>query len=141
MRSDIRSKIFAAVLFLLLPAAASAAQPITGRWMTEDRKAIVTIAECGLRLCGRVSSILAPTPDGPPVDANNPNEALRNRPILGLTVLSGFTASGEVWRGSIYSPEEGKTYRSEIVRSGPSTLAVRGCVLVFCRSQTWTRAR
>lgn len=136
-----RIPALAVILTLLATTPALAAQSVTGRWVTDDGKAIVTIAECGRTVCGRISRILAPIPDGPPVDANNPDQALRKRPILGLTVLSSFTADGETWKGRIYSPEEGKTYRSVMRRAGTDTIAVKGCVLFFCKSQTWTRAK
>lgn len=125
---------------LALPAPAFAAQPVTGRWVTDGGKAIVTIADCGGTVCGRITRILAPTPNGPPVDSNNPDKALRTRPILGLAVLTDFTADGEAWKGRIYSPEEGKTYRSFMQRSGPDRIDVKGCILFFCKNQTWTRA-
>ena len=64
---------------LLLPAlaiiglgGAEAAEPIASRWITDDGKAIVTIAPCGKLMCGHITKILAPTPNGPPVDERNP---------------------------------------------------------------------
>ena len=53
---------------LALPRAALAAEPVTGRWITDDGKAVVTIGHCGETVCGQISRILAPTPKGPPVD-------------------------------------------------------------------------
>lgn len=118
-----------------------AAAPIDGRWLTADRKAIVTIAACGRARCGRITRILAPTPKGPPVDEYNPDPRLRGRPIQGLTVLTGFAPSGAKWRGRIYSPEEGKTYRSVLERRPDGALKVAGCILILCKTQVWTPAR
>ena len=137
---------FPFVLALLTAAPAVAAQPIDGSWLTQDQKAVVTIGPCGAgaaaaQRCGRISRILAPTPNGPPRDERNPNKALRGRPILGLPVLSGFTDRGNDWRGRIYSPEEGKSYRSMLRLKPDGTLGVRGCVAIFCQSQTWRKAR
>lgn len=134
-----RSRLVAFILLAALPAAALAAEPVTGRWITDDGKAIVTIERCGATVCGKITRILAPTPKGPPVDERNPDVTLRKRPILGLQVLSGFTDDGDAWNGEIYSPEAGKTYRSVMRRAGPDTIKVKGCILVFCRSQVWKR--
>ena len=134
------SSVALIVASLTLPGEALAAEPVTGRWITDDGKALVTIGHCGNTVCGEIARILAPTPDGPPVDANNPDPNLRKRPILGLRVLSGFTDSGDDWRGQIYSPEEGKSYRSILRRSDGNTIKVKGCILFFCKTQTWKRA-
>ena len=128
------------LLLLAISGAAQAAQPIGGRWITDDGKAIVTIAQCGKVVCGHITKILAPTPKGPPVDERNPDPALRKRPILGLEVLSGFTDQGKDWRGRIYDPEAGKWYKS-IVKPEPGGLNAKGCILFFCKTQHWKPAR
>ncbi len=127
-------------LAMTASAAVAAPAPVTGRWLTEEGKAIVEIAPCGRELCGRVARVLKPRPGGPAVDANNPDKALRNRPIEGIAILSGFTASSDRWKGRIYDPESGRTYRSELMIEG-ATLKVKGCFGPFCRSQNWTRVR
>ena len=124
---------------LILGAPAAAAEPITGRWLTGNGKAVVAIQPCGSTLCGRIERILAPTPGGPPVDANKPDPKLRSRPVQGLQILAGFTDAGKNWRGRIYDPEAGKWYKSIIVRE-PSRLKVQGCILMFCQSQHWKPA-
>ncbi len=120
--------------------AMAAPAPITGRWLTLEGKAIVEIVPCGRELCGRIARVLKPRPGGPAVDANNPDKALRNRPIEGIVILSGFAADGDRWKGRIYDPESGRTYRSELKIEGGG-LKVKGCIGPFCRSQDWTRAR
>lgn len=127
-----------ALAFTALPAVAA---PIDGRWITEDGKAIVAIAVCGDARCGRVQRILAPAPEGAPVDANNPDPALRARPIQGMTVLTGLVADGARWRGRIYSPEEGRTYRAVLWRNAEGGLQMKGCIAIFCRGETWRPAR
>lgn len=132
-------------LLLLLPllafaTTAQAAEPIAGRWITDDGKAVVAIGRCGPVVCGRIVQILAPTPNGPPRDERNPNPRLRNRPVEGLEVLSGFTDHGADWRGRIYDPEAGKWYKSIVARE-PGGLKAQGCILFFCRAQHWKPAR
>lgn len=132
-----RLLVFSALLLPALPAAA--AEPIAGRWVTENGKAVVTLAPCGPKLCGRISRVLVPTPGGPATDRNNPDPKLRTRPVLGLEVLSGFTDNGKDWRGRIYDPEGGKSYKS-IVRRAGAGLKVQGCIAFFCQTQNWKPA-
>ena len=130
-------------MILALVAAAldvAAPAPVAGRWLTVDGKALGEIAPCGQQLCGRIARVLKPRPSGPAVDANNPDPALRHRPIAGLAILTGFTAAGDRWKGRIYDPESGRTYRAELIRDG-ALLKVRGCIGPFCRTQQWTPGR
>jgi uncharacterized protein (DUF2147 family) len=131
--------LLATLLVLLITPALAAPAPITGRWVTQGGQAVVEVAPCGQALCGRIVRILKPGPGGQASDANNPDKSLRARPIQGLTILSSFTANDDHWRGRIYDPQSGRTYRSEL-RSAGGTLKVKGCFGPFCRTQTWTRA-
>ena len=126
---------------LLLPAPASAAAPVTGRWLTVETDSVGAIAPCGNRVCGRIERILAAQPKGPPRDSNNPDPKLRNRPVLGMTILSGFVDDGKSWRGNIYDPRRGKTYKSYLALQKDGRLKVQGCLGPFCQSQLWSRAR
>jgi uncharacterized protein (DUF2147 family) len=128
-----------ALLALAATPALAAPGPVTGRWTTAEGKAQVVIGMCGANLCGKIDRILKPTPGRATTDINNPNAALRAKPLAGLMILTGFTASGDIWKGKIYDPESGKTYRSELSRSG-DTLNVKGCLFgPLCRTQVWTR--
>lgn len=120
--------------------AAEPLAPVAGRWLNDSRKTLVEIAPCGRQLCGHIVRISNPDPGEPAVDAKNPDPALRNRPLQGLTILTGFTADGDRWRGQIYNPKSGKTYRSELERTG-NTLTVKACIGPFCRSLNWTQAK
>lgn len=128
----------AALALLVLTAAAPA--PITGRWVTAEGKAVVEIAPCGPSVCGRIVRVLKPRLGGPAVDVKNPDPAQRRRSIEGITILNGFRPDASRWKGQIYDPESGRTYRSELTRTG-GTLTVKGCWGPFCRSQQWTVAR
>lgn len=130
----------AAVATLSLAAPARAADPIAGRWITEDRDAVVTIARCGSSVCGRITRFLVVPPQGADQrDVNNPDPAKRARKLMGLPVLFSFSADGEVWRGRIYDPKSGKDYRSVLRRTAADRLEVKGCLGPFCQTQKWTR--
>jgi len=133
--------IASSLLVAATPTIAYAAEPVSGRWLTDDGKAIVTIGTCGDTVCGKISKVLKPRPGGPAVDANNPDPKLRDRPIEGMRFLTGFTPKGDSWNGKIYSPEEGKTYKSVLTRESADKLKVKGCVLFFCKTQIWSRVK
>lgn len=117
------------------------AQSVIDNWLTEDRRAIVTIERCGSEICGRISRILVEV-EANQRDLNNPNPRLRNRPIQGMRVLSGFRRDGDRYRhGQIYDPENGREYNARFSLIGANTLRVTGCVLggILCRSQDWLR--
>ena len=126
---------------LSLPVAANAAAPITGQWLTDDGKAIVTISPCGAGVCGHVTKVLKPNPNGPTVDRRNPDPAKRNRPIEGMQILANMADSGSDWRGKIYSPEAGREYSSYLSRKADGNLQVKGCVAFFCQTKIWKPVR
>jgi uncharacterized protein (DUF2147 family) len=140
MKTIIATSLAAAAALAALASPLLAAEPITGRWITQDRSAVVTIGECGASLCGKISKFLETPPDGADQrDINNPKKALRSRKLMGLPVLTGFKEEDDLWRGEIYDPKKGKTYRSVIRRKSASELEVKGCIGPFCQTQVWKR--
>jgi len=139
---------FLTALFALLFATATQADtsPV-GIWLTESGSGHVEIAPCGARLCGKIVWLKEPlTEKGEPkTDGNNPNEAQRQRPILGLAMLEGFVpATSGGWEGgTIYNPEDGKTYKCVLALEDSNRLRVRGYVGIPLLGQTqiWTRVR
>ncbi len=136
-----RLTLLAATAALASGTPAFAAQPVQGHWITEGGKAIVEIAPCGRSVCGKITKILKHTPGRPDTDIKNPDVALRSKPIIGLSILTGFADSGSHWKGTIYDPESGNSYTSKVSRNGDGTLKVQGCIAFFCKTQTWTAAR
>lgn len=129
----------ASLLTAAVPVQASA--PIQGQWYTKGKRAIVTIAPCGQNMCGRLTRFIEPPKDGVTTDVNNPDPALKKRKLIGLPILSGFVADGKKWRGKIYDPESGKTYRSIVSTGKGGTLNVEGCIAMFCQTQVWTQTK
>lgn len=142
-----RKGVMAAVLgaglgLAALVPAAFAAEPITGRWVTAEKDAVIVIAPCGKALCGTIERFLVAPPQGNDQrDINNPDAAKRKRKLLATTpILSAFTQESDLWRGQIYDPKSGKSYRSVVRRKGPNLLEVKGCIGPFCQTQLWRRA-
>ncbi|MDP4573996.1 DUF2147 domain-containing protein [Qipengyuania sp. G39] len=131
----------ASLAAVLLASPALAADPVQGRWITEEKDAVITIAPCGAKLCGRLSKFLVAPPQGiDQRDVNNKDASKRSRKLLGMPVLTGFVENGDEWRGTIYDPKSGKTYRSILQRKGSNQLTVKGCLGPFCQTQTWRKA-
>jgi len=134
----------AAAALALSTSLAQAAEP-TGDWLTQDKLAVVRISTCGGKVCGVVQWLKRPTDKvtgQPRKDDLNPDPALRQRPLLGLPMLQGFSSDApDHWSGgTIYDPDSGKTYQSKMTVQADGDLKVEGCVLVFCKSQIWTPA-
>ena len=127
---------------LVIPSQAFAAEEINGRWVTEDRDAVVEIEKCGNTTCGRIARFLVNPPDGADQrDINNPDTSLRRRKLLGLPILTQFRVDDDEWRGKIYDPNRGRAFRSVVRRTGVNTLEVKGCFGFICQTQTWQRER
>lgn len=137
-----------ALALALVPGAAQAQQGASaaGRWLTEDGAGVIEIYPCGEELCGRIVWLAESLDsDGKPLtDKQNPNDALKTRPICGLDMLGGFKPAGaNEWNdGWIYSPENGKTYSAQMTLESATVLKLRGYVGIplFGETQTWTRA-
>ena len=113
-----------------------------GLWLTDDHKGVVRIGPCGQRTCGWIVRVLDTRPGVPTRDINNPDAGLRRRTILGLPVLSGFVPyRGTYVGGTAYDPKSGRSYRASLRLGSGGALEVTGCVLLFCRTMTWTRTR
>ncbi len=126
---------------LLLAGPAFAAEPIAGRYTTEDGSGVVQVGPCGGATCGRLVKILKARPGAAATDVNNTDPALRSRPIMGLPILSGFADKGKDWRGTIYDPRNGKSYKSIVRREPSGALKVQGCIAFFCQTQMWQPVR
>ena len=128
---------------LLLLAAAARAEPPIGLWETGESH--IEIYHCGDLLCGRIVALDEPLgADGQPkTDKENPDPALRTRPILGMDLVAGFSRkSDRQWvKGSIYDPRDGKTYKCKMTLQKDGTLKVRGYVglSLFGKTVVWTR--
>lgn len=130
--------LIAALALAFAPPPAGA--DIAGTWMTQNRKILVRIGACGDHLCGRVAKILKPLPYRKSHDLANPDPALRGRSIVGIEILSDLRRDGDGWRGQVYDPVHGKSYRTVVRRSDDDTLEVKGCVSIICKTQLWPRA-
>lgn len=162
VRPGVRSNVpwilgLAALLLAALPAAAQPADAVTGLWLTEEGdqggRARVEISRTDEgTFAGRIVWLEEPLfqpgdehAGEPKRDLENPDPALRDRPVMGLTILQDFTYDGDgTWSGgTVYDPANGKTYKGKLYLdgTGDDTLELRGYVGIplFGRTTTWRR--
>ncbi len=123
--------------------ATSEADRVLGVWLTEEGTSKVEIYKCGEEYCGKIVWLQEPERDGKPrVDEKNPEERLRNQPLMGLVILRGFKYDDGDWTGGkIYDPKSGNDYTAKMKLEDENTLKLRGYVLMplFGRTTTWKR--
>jgi uncharacterized protein (DUF2147 family) len=124
--------------------AAETPSPI-GLWKNED--ATFEIFENGGKLGARIVSLREPkTPEGKEkTDIHNPDRSKKERPIIGLVFMSGFSRKSDLrWdNGTIYDPKTGSTYSCFMELDGPNKIKVRGFIGISLigRTDVWTRAQ
>ncbi len=108
-----------------IPAQASIPQ---GVWLI-DGKVAVQIFDCEGLLCGRILWLRKPRdPQGQfDVDKKNPDPALRQRRLCGLTILWGLRSLGpDRWGdGWFYNPDDGETYSISAHLASPDVITAR----------------
>lgn len=137
------------VLVFLLPSfsMAQTGSPV-GVWKTIDdvsgkQRSIVRIVETNGELSGTVDMIFDRPGEDPEHLCDKCKGDLKNKPVIGMTILWGLKKKGDVWKGgNILDPDNGKTYgcKMELAANG-TELNVRGFIGISLigRSQTWYR--
>ena len=143
--------LFMALLLSSTTVLAAGTDDILGIWKTELDESKVEVYRCGEKICGKIVWLKRPVytdgSDGqvgtPIIDRKNSDPNLRNRLLIGLQILQGFSEQGDAtWGGgSCYDPKSGKSYRGKIRLATPDRLELRGFVGIplFGRSSAWTR--
>lgn len=131
-----------AIAFALFPAAMMTSAQSTGvfgDWKS-TAGSIVRIERCGMQICMKLVQIL--NTNGITTDTHNPDASMRQRPLCGLQIGSGFrpTDANHATDGTLYDPKTGKTYRGTMAAQG-STLHLRGYIgtPLFGETQDWKR--
>ena len=132
--------LFAAPALALGFAAPAFADPTpVGVWRDNEKGSVIRIYECGGGMC---ATVVKPYEAGAK-DINNPNPAMRERPIAGLTIMSGAKKSGgNIWKGRLYNAEDGKSYSGSMTVVSDSELQMQGCAFsIFCQTRGFSRVK
>ena len=133
--------------FLSFTNAGTNPDALNGRWLSQKRRNQVQIYRQGNRYYGKIIWMLEPNEaatNQPKYDKLNPDASLRNRPLVGMNIMSDLQYTGEnTWTGGqIYNPEDGKTYGCELSLRDANTMDVRAYMLgmkMIGKTITWTR--
>ncbi len=127
---------------------AASADP-TGIWRKADqgeRPGKIQLYRCGSGqryLCAKIVWLQNPNDSkGRPLhDVRNENPSMRDRPILGLPIITGLAPAGpNVWKGNIYNPEDGNTYSATLTLVSRNQINLKGCkAWLLCGERTWLR--
>jgi uncharacterized protein (DUF2147 family) len=123
-----------ALLGTLAPAVA--ASPL-GTWLVEEKTAQIRVVDCGSILWGVFA-----WEQTPGIDTNNPDPAMRNKPLLGTPLLLGLKPNADhtEWQGKVYNPQDGKQYDATVSTPDDKTLDLKGCLIsILCKTVPWTR--
>ncbi len=133
---------------------AAAPGDISGLWYTAQKDAKIKIYKCGKKYCGQIawlkeSKYPVGSKEGVPgtaiLDTNNPNPALRNKPLMGVNILIDFVYVGDnSWgNGRIYNSNNGKIYSGELTLISRDKLKVKGFIGISLvgGSTIWTRVK
>jgi len=145
------------VLVVAGSAAAQDGDAILGLWATDPEggggEAHVEVTKKNGKYSGKIIWLAEPVyphddPKGTPgekkTDLNNPDPDLQGKPVVGLLITKDFVYNGKgLWhKGTIYDPDNGKTYKCKI-KFGDSekVLKVRGFIgfSMLGRTTYWTR--
>lgn len=99
-----------------------------GVWLVNG-EAAVQLFDCGSLVCGRILWLQVPRDSQGQLkrDTRNPDPALRQRELCGLTVIRDLRASGpNRWEdGWFYNPESGRTYNIKVELTSSDALSAR----------------
>lgn len=122
------------------------ADDVMGVWMNEDKDAHIEIYKEKGKFFGKIVWLKNPIDEEtgkPKVDDENPEEALQDRPIMGLVMLKDFEFDGDdEWEdGTIYDPKKGSTYSCYMEMKSQEKMKIRGYIGVSLLGRTtyWTR--
>lgn len=118
---------------------------ITGVWYNTEKTAQIEIMENEDEMIGKIIWIVQDENDPKTfTDVVNSDTSLRNRPLMGLTVIEGLKYNEGIWSdGKIYDPESGISYACELQLKKKDILEIKGYLGDSWVSRTveWNRVK
>ncbi len=135
MRLAWLAALIVGVSLIVRPGWAAGLDTLVGRWLTQNKEAVIAIEPCSSGLCGRIVGVTLDHPDDPfPTDHEGHSQC-------GLTIIRNATPDGDQsWKARITDPRDGKIYQARMRIDEQRRLRVRGYVGVplLGRTEVWT---
>ncbi len=148
MKQFVKSSILTAILIagfrLLSFSADDNGDRILGMWLTASKNARIQIYKANGAYYGKIhwaNDLYESDGKKLRLDLKNEDKSKRSRTIKNLVLLNNFKFQDGIWTdGTIYDPQNGKTYKCKITLSG-SKLSIRGYIGISLlgRTEVWTR--
>jgi uncharacterized protein (DUF2147 family) len=108
-----------------LSGTASAAEPY-GNWVRPSTGTQVSFYDCGGKLCAKIVSV----------------KDQARKAEIGTVIMKGAAKSNDnKWEGDLLDTESGKTYSGVVTLQSASALNLKGCFLMICKGETWTKVK
>jgi len=110
---------------------------IYGAWVTTKGDSVINIHDCDKSgICGEIVKFT----NGAKYSELTPETAIPLSDKSGPRILSEFRAkSKNKYKGRIFNPRNGKSYKSIIKVSEMGDLKVKGCLGPVCETKIWMR--
>src|SRR3954465_7688355 len=94
----------------------------SGIWREKDG-GIIRVVRCGQGFCATIVTVeprLDPATGKLRRDTNNADASKRNRPLVGIRVLTAARPDGPgKWLGSLYDSDRGRIFPGSLIQLGP----------------------
>ncbi|CAA0144350.1 DUF2147 domain-containing protein [Tenacibaculum maritimum] len=135
------------IIALLLVTTAINAQSIFGKWENRDEDtnkvdSVIEVYEKDGKAFAKIIEIT--NEDRKNAVCEKCSGSNKNKPILGMNILTGLKKDGDEWSGGkILDPKNGKEYKCYIKLEGKDKLKIRGYIgfSAFGRTAFWYRKK
>jgi uncharacterized protein (DUF2147 family) len=123
-------------LFFSQFAWAQDADQILGQWQSEDGEATIEITKSGQKYVGKIIAIGSGQATK---DIKNPDPKLRNRPIIGIEILSDLIYASGKWKGKAYAPKRGMSTNCEVKLLSINAMELKASKYGYSQKKIWKR--